>query len=169
MKAFSLAAFAGALALVGQVAAAPPELPASPVLEKRARPTVTISQGNVVGISGSRTESFYGIPFGEAPVGNLRLRPPVRRTSSFGTFDASSIAAACPQFLADSDAEDFLGKILGTITGLPFLDKALKVSEDCLSVSIVRPAGTTKDSKLPVLFWIFGGGFEVGFTLPPAT
>ena len=161
MKGFSIAAFAGALALIGQVAAAPPELPASPVLEKRARPTVAVSQGNVIGISGPRTETFYGIPFGEAPMGRLRLKPPVRRTSSIGNFDASSIAAACPQFLADSDATDFLGKILGTLTGLPLLDKVLQVSEDCLSVSIVRPAGTTADSKLPVLFWIFGGGFEV--------
>ncbi|KAM7214959.1 Alpha/Beta hydrolase fold [Rhypophila decipiens] len=164
MKGFSVAAFAGALALIGQVAAAPPELPASPVLEKRARPTVTISQGNVVGIQGARTETFYGIPFAEAPMGNLRLKPPVRRTSSIGTFDASAIAAACPQFLADTDATDFLGSILGTLTGLPLLDKALKVSEDCLSISIVRPAGTTADSKLPVLYWIFGGGFELGWS-----
>jgi triacylglycerol lipase len=37
--------------------------------------------------------------------------------------------------------------------------------EDCLTININRPTGTTSSSKLPVLFWIFGGGFELGSTL----
>ncbi|KAK3312795.1 Alpha/Beta hydrolase protein [Apodospora peruviana] len=164
MKGLSTLAVAGALALIGQVTAAPPELPASPVLEKRAKPTVSISQGSVVGIQGPNTETFYGIPFGEAPTGSLRLKPPVRRTSSIGTFDASQIAASCPQFFADTDSNDLIAQVLDAVTGLPFFQSVLKVSEDCLSISVVRPAGTTASSKLPVLFWIFGGGFELGWS-----
>lgn len=36
--------------------------------------------------------------------------------------------------------------------------------EDCLTVDIQRPANTSSSAKLPVLFWIFGGGFEFGST-----
>jgi carboxylesterase type B len=37
------------------------------------------------------------------------------------------------------------------------------MGDDCLNINIQRPAGTTLSSKLPVLFWIFGGGFEIGW------
>ncbi|KAG9515421.1 lipase 3 precursor, partial [Aureobasidium melanogenum] len=34
--------------------------------------------------------------------------------------------------------------------------------EDCLFINVQRPAGISSDAKLPVIFWIFGGGFEIG-------
>ena len=40
--------------------------------------------------------------------------------------------------------------------------KVTKAGEDCLSLNIRRPTGTKADDKLPVLVWIFGGGFELG-------
>ncbi len=163
MKGIS-AALLGSLALLGRVTAAPPEPPTA-VVEKRAAPTVTIASGAVVGTTRLLTEAFNGIPYALPPVGNLRLRPPVRLNSSIGTFDASGIPNACPQFFADSDGDDLLSKVLDTLTGLPLLQKALKVSEDCLTINVIRPAGTKADAKLPVLFWIFGGGFEVSFCL----
>lgn len=154
-------------ALLGQAVAAPPEPPTN-VVEKRAAPTVTISQGSVVGVDRLKTEAFNGIPFAKPPVGPLRLKPPSRLTSSFGVFDATGIAPACPQFLADSDSNDFLAKVLDTVTGLPFFQKALKISEDCLTVNVIRPKGVKAGDKLPVLFWIFGGGFQVGSTVADA-
>jgi len=36
--------------------------------------------------------------------------------------------------------------------------------EDCLNLNVQRPANITKNSKLPVIFWIYGGGFEFGDT-----
>lgn len=33
-------------------------------------------------------------------------------------------------------------------------------SEDYLSLNLVRPAGTTSKSRLPVLVYIYGGGFQ---------
>ncbi|KAJ3574887.1 hypothetical protein NP233_g1456 [Leucocoprinus birnbaumii] len=81
------------------------------------------------------------IPFAEPPLGNLRLRPPVLKTTlDPGTFDASNFKAACLQ------------------PGVP----ASLVSEDCLTINVFRPSGVTPNSKLPVLFWVFGGGFEIG-------
>ncbi|CAG9949379.1 unnamed protein product, partial [Clonostachys rosea f. rosea IK726] len=40
------------------------------------------------------------------------------------------------------------------------------VSEDCLNLIIQRPSSTTPDSRLPVLFWIYGGGFATGSSVP---
>ncbi|KAK3988796.1 sterol esterase precursor [Cladorrhinum sp. PSN332] len=162
MKGFST--LIAAAALVGQAVAAPPE-PPTQVLEKRANPTVTISTGDkVVGVSRIGTEAFNGIPFAEAPVGPLRLRPPVKLNRTLGTFDATSIAPACPQFFADTDSNDLIAQVLDSLTNLPFFQKALKVSEDCLNINVIRPIGTKAGDKLPVLFWIYGGGFELGWS-----
>ncbi|KAK0648344.1 Alpha/Beta hydrolase protein [Cercophora newfieldiana] len=158
-----ISALLTASALLGHVAAAPPEPPTA-IIEKRADPTVTISTGNVVGKSRLATEVFNGIPYALPPVGNQRLKPPVRLTSSFGTLDAGGTPNACPQFFADTSSNDFIAKVLDTITGLPFFQSVLKVSEDCLTVNVIRPVGTKAGDKLPVLFWIFGGGFELGWT-----
>ncbi|KAK4194350.1 putative sterol esterase precursor [Triangularia verruculosa] len=158
-----VATLVAAAALVGQAFAAPPE-PPTQVLEKRARPTVSIAQGNVVGVTRINTEAFNGIPFAQAPVGPLRLKPPVRTTASFGTYDAGGIAAACPQFLADTDSEDFLTRVIDKLINTTLFQKALKISEDCLNINVIRPTGTKAGDKLPVLFWIYGGGFELGWS-----
>jgi para-nitrobenzyl esterase len=39
--------------------------------------------------------------------------------------------------------------------------------EDCLVLNVWRPAGVPKDAKLPVIFWIYGGGFVNGGSSPP--
>ncbi|KAL2157253.1 hypothetical protein VTH06DRAFT_6293 [Thermothelomyces fergusii] len=150
-------------ALLGRAAAAPPEPPTN-VVEKRAAPTVTIASGSIVGVNRLSTEAFNGIPFAEPPVGPLRLKPPVRLNSSLGVFDASGIAPACPQFFADSDSNEFLPKVIDFVTDLPFFQRALKISEDCLTVNVIRPKGTKAGDNLPVLFWIYGGGFELGWS-----
>ncbi|KAK4221316.1 putative sterol esterase precursor [Podospora fimiseda] len=153
-----------AAALLGQTIAAPPE-PPTQVLEKRAFPTVTIPSGDeIVGVSRLETEAFNGIPFAEAPVGPLRLRPPVRLNRTLGTFDGRGIAPACPQFFADTDSNDLIARVLDAITNLPFFQRALKISEDCLNINVIRPIGTKAGDKLPVLFWIYGGGFELGWS-----
>ena len=37
-------------------------------------------------------------------------------------------------------------------------------SEDCLTLNIFRPAGANATSSLPVMVWIYGGGFQEGET-----
>ncbi|KAK4145100.1 Alpha/Beta hydrolase protein [Dichotomopilus funicola] len=159
-----ITAFITAAALVGQTLAAPPEQPPTQVLEKRAAPTVTVEGGSIIGSSRLATEAFKGIPFAKAPVGPLRLKPPVKPDTPLGVFHATGYAPACPQFLADNDSNDFLTRVIDTLTDLPFFQKALNVSEDCLTIDVIRPAGTKAGDKLPVLFWIFGGGFEFGWS-----
>jgi carboxylesterase type B len=41
------------------------------------------------------------------------------------------------------------------------------VGEDCLNLNIVRPSNTYRAAKLPVLVWIYGGGFVQGSNRDP--
>jgi len=34
------------------------------------------------------------------------------------------------------------------------------VTEDCLTINVFRPAGLPDNAKLPVMAWIYGGGFQ---------
>lgn len=40
----------------------------------------------------------------------------------------------------------------------------LDEGEDCLTLNVQRPAGIDSSANLPVVAWIFGGGFEFGST-----
>jgi carboxylesterase type B len=77
------------------------------------------------------------------PVGDLRLRAPVPYEGSHAEVNsATSYGAICPGFGISS-------------TGYP-------LSEDCLTINVVRPEGVDQGADLPILFWIFGGGFVQG-------
>ena len=128
-------------------------------------PTVTIShpQATIVGLSGN-VEQFPGVPFAQPPTGSLRLKPPQPLTQPYGVYNATANPPACPQFIFSTTINDAIPTAeIGLLLDTPLFQKALDESEDCLYLSIYRPAGTTPNSKLPVLFWIFGGGFEIGW------
>ncbi|KAJ7857231.1 extracellular triacylglycerol lipase precursor [Mycena leptocephala] len=112
-----------------------------------ASPTIRLGKTTLVGLDLPTFQQdllLVRIPFAEPPLGNLRLRPPVLKTSlAAGTFNASAFGPACPQ-------------IATTIT-------PDSMSEDCLTINVVRPTGTPTNAKLPVMFWTYGGGFEIGF------
>ncbi len=161
------------LAVLGHVSGAPtplkPRYAPAPVNDKRSQPTVSIASGKIVGSSGSGTDNFNGIPFALPPTGNLRLKPPARLNSSLGTFQATGVAAACPQMYLSTESGGFITEILGDVIDLPFFQTVTLQSENCLTLNVIRPSGTTSTSKLPVLFWIFGGGFEVSSSPSPSS
>jgi carboxylesterase type B len=163
MRGFFRSALLGASLAAAMPAPEPVPVPdASPVeLVKRANPTVTIASGSIVGAAKSATDNFNGIPFALPPTGSLRLKPPVKLNTTLGTFDATGTENACPQMLLSTGSGGFLTEVLADVIDLPFFQTALKISEDCLTINVIRPKGATSTSKLPVLFWIFGGGFEV--------
>jgi len=131
---------------------------------RAASPTVTLSLATVIGSVADGVNQFGGIPIAAAPTGSLRLKPPQAITSSIGVFDATGAAGACPQMLISTDSNNFITEVLGDIIDLPFFQTATGISEDCLTISVQVPSGTKADAKLPVLFWIFGGGFELGWS-----
>ncbi|KAF9890631.1 hypothetical protein FE257_005762 [Aspergillus nanangensis] len=126
--------------------------------------TVVLPSATILGNVNNDVESFGGILYAEPPTGPLRLRPPKRLNRSLGVFDGTGPAGACPQFVASPESKDFLQQVIGSLANIPFLQNATGQSEDCLSITVARPAGTSAGAKLPVLFWIYGGAFELGWS-----
>lgn len=102
--------------------------------------------GKVQGVARpSGGAEFLGIPYAEAPVGNLRWHEPVPVRSWKGVRDASAFGAPCAQpVLGDWNRHD-----------------AETSSEDCLFLNVITPVWPAK-SRLPVMFWLHGGGNEGG-------
>lgn len=148
------------LALVPYISAAPIE-----EVKRATTPTVIITApaATIVGVTSGNIDTFSGIPFAEPPTGSLRLKPPVSLTTGLGTVSATGTAKSCPQ-LVFSDSLNSLTGIIGILLDTPLLQTSNNAGEDCLTINIYRPNGASPTSKLPVLFWIYGGGFEFGAT-----
>lgn len=151
---------AAVLALLPLALAAPAQV------QKRAAPTVIApaAQATVAGRDLLGVETFNGIPYAQPPVGQLRLKAPQPITSAVGKVDGTASPRGCPQFFFSTDQQNFPTNVLGTLLNTPLFQTVTNAGEDCLTINVQRPSGTKSDAKLPVLFWIFGGGFELGAT-----
>lgn len=113
-----------------------------------AQDTVMIETGKVKGAVSGGVISFKGIPYAAPPVGNLRWRPPQSAAKWSGVRQAPAYGHDCMQLPFPSDAAP-----LGTTP-----------AEDCLVLNVWAPEERT--GKLPVLVWIYGGGFVNGGSSP---
>ncbi|KAI0146954.1 alpha/beta-hydrolase [Xylariaceae sp. FL1272] len=129
--------------------------------------TIAIPAGTVIGTAIKGVEYYRGIPYAEAPVGPLRLRAPVR-ASEFDTFEATGTGPSCPQMtnVYYTSLVEEVATIPEFTSALSILQAAPDVQEDCLTISVMRPKDTPQDAKLPILFWIYGGGYEIGTSAP---
>ena len=116
---------------------------------------VRVDGGDVQGVVADGVESFKGIPFAAPPVGELRWRPPQPAAPWTGVRQASEFGADCMQGRFGPPPA-------------PGAPPARVPSEDCLFVNVWRPAGSTA-TRLPVMVWIYGGGFVGGSGASPFT
>ncbi|KAJ3570757.1 hypothetical protein NP233_g4192 [Leucocoprinus birnbaumii] len=122
-------------------------------------PTVALDAAIVNGINnqGSPSQSFLGIPFASAP--RFALPEPIKTYT--GTLDASKYGPACIQQDLMNTATPTMKDVLKHLN-LTFPPVLTNQSEDCLSINVIRPASATLGSKLPVVVWLYGGGFMTG-------
>ncbi|HMD77420.1 MAG TPA: carboxylesterase family protein [Terracidiphilus sp.] len=114
---------------------------------------VKTAQGKVRGktINDGKVKAFLGLPYAAPPVGDLRWKAPEPPVRWKGERDATQFGAHCAQGHVFDD--------------MIFQDSAN--SEDCLFLNVYSPAGAKAKSKLPVMFWIHGGGYSGGASSEP--
>jgi para-nitrobenzyl esterase len=131
------------LAVTSMLAAAP--------ASARGGPVVAVDTGKVQGAVDGGVASWKGIPFAAPPVGDLRWRAPQPAAAWSGVRAAQAYGNDCMQLPFPSDAAP-----LGT-----------PPAEDCLYLNVWRPAKAKASGRLPVIVWIYGGGFVNGGSSPP--
>lgn len=104
---------------------------------------VQIEDGAVEGTTmtsrlGRDFHAFLRIPFAQPPIGNLRFSPPQPATPWNGVLNGTAYGPMCMQSMSRPD---------------------LDMSEDCLQINVFS---TNLVASLPVIVFIFGGGFLFG-------
>ncbi len=113
-------------------------------------PNVKTRSCIVEGKDEGAVHAFLGIPYAAPPTGDLRWKPPVPAAKWSGVRKATDFGPHCMQ-----------GRVFGDMN---FRDSG--GSEDCLTLNVWVQANPSS-KKLPVMVWIYGGGFVAGTTSEP--
>ncbi|KAI0699616.1 alpha beta-hydrolase [Cerioporus squamosus] len=127
-------------------------------------PSVRLDEATVTGIRNGLLEYFLGIPYAQPPVGDLRFQSPELIESYDGALDATAYGHPCfsqPLDMSKTFPPEVVEAMRPLFEGMTRSANVTE-SEDCLHLNIVRPANVSADAKLPVVFWIHGGGFVQG-------
>ncbi|KAG8776403.1 hypothetical protein FRC12_000921 [Ceratobasidium sp. 428] len=107
-------------------------------------PALVRVAGNKTTYIGTRAneqaDAFLGIPYAQAPIGDLRFRRALPATPG-SVVNAQNYSLRCMQSFPANDT-----------------------SEDCLKLNVWRPHNISTSKPLPVMVWIYGGAFFLGET-----
>nr|ARM65393.1 putative antennal esterase CXE22 [Ectropis obliqua] len=111
---------------------------------------VKTSQGTVRGHKNPDhgVYAFYSIPYATTPTGSQRFKAPLPGPAWLQPLDAVDKHIVCPQMFN------------------PYISSKV-MQEECLVASVYVP--DTKDKKIPVVVYVHGGAFQIGFgdMIPP--
>jgi len=110
---------------------------------------VRVESGLLEGVQNGSVTVYKAIPFAAPPTGELRWREPQPPVAWTGVRKTAGFAPACMQTGVSMPGE------------MPPV-----VSEDCLYLNIWTPARTAHEN-LPVIVWIYGGGYVNGSASMP--
>jgi para-nitrobenzyl esterase len=114
---------------------------------------VRTDTGRVLGtLKSGGVTAFLGVPFAAPPIGTLRWKPPQPAAYRNADWRADQFGTSCMQNQPGSR--------------LPWTEEFMTqgpIGEDCLYLNVWTTAKNAS-AKLPVMFWIYGGGFTEGST-----
>jgi len=110
---------------------------------------VRIDSGALKGTVAGGVVAFKGIPYAAPPTGQNRWRAPQPAPQWKGTRSAAAYGSDCMQLPFPGDAAPL----------------GVKPEEDCLYLNVWSPV-ERPTGKLPVMVWIYGGGFVNGGSSP---
>jgi para-nitrobenzyl esterase len=110
---------------------------------------VKVDAGRLKGVENDGLVIFKGVPFAAPPVGDLRWRAPQPAKAWSGVRSAADYGSDCAQKPFPGDAAPL----------------GVTPNEDCLYVNVWTPS-LRPAKKLPVMVWIYGGGFVNGGSSP---
>lgn len=118
---------------------------------------VQTAYGTVQGTreDGAAAVLFKGIPYARPPIGNRRWKRPEKPESW-------QSVRVCDHFSPTSIQGGKNANPYAAFYDKEFYPVVMPSSEDCLYLNVWTPAASPED-RLPVMFWIHGGGFGGGY------
>ena len=124
---------------------------------------LTLANGQVQGLynEDKTVEIYGGIPYAEAPVGDLRWKEPVDKKNWEGVLDCSNFGARAMQNDNSAVVNSLIDMYAEKGWYPDFKEGHIEpMSEDCLNLTMWKPSGDV--SNLPILVYIHGGSLTSG-------